>query len=274
MYEVGDGAARVYVRYSRVHQGGRTFYGLRQEDLRSLEGHPSVVCFLWDGQPEPLFVPFSEYEEVFRGTSPAADGQYKLQVYLRDEGAELYIARAGRFNVEGDFGWGQLEGLVGSASLESEPELSHSQVQTLLGAIGAAQSHDIWVPPRDRPQLDWSITRHFECRDSLPYPFEPMKSILEEVDVVWVGRGSGNLRALFEVEHSTPIYSGLLRFNDIHLLDPALRSTFAVVANDVRRTLFVRQLSRPTFRTSGLSELCSFLEYRNVLAWHNRTKTE
>lgn len=74
LYEVGDGVARIYVRYSRVHGKYKTFYGLRQDDLRQLEGHNSVICFLWDGQQEPLVVPFSDYEEILLSTAPAGDG--------------------------------------------------------------------------------------------------------------------------------------------------------------------------------------------------------
>ena len=33
-----------------------------------------------------------------------------------------------------------------------------------------------------------------------------------EIDVVWVNSGSSAVDSLFEVEHSTPVYSGLLRF--------------------------------------------------------------
>lgn len=217
-------------------------------------------------------MPFAEYEDVFQSTHPAGDGQYKAQVFLQDDGTELYIARAGRFNVEGHFGWSEIEALVDSARFRDIPKLSHSQVQTLLGAIGAAKSYDLWIPLSDRAKLDWSITNPFECRDLLPYGFESVKDILQEVDVIWIQRGSSELRALFEVEHSTPIYSGLLRFNDIHLEAPGLRTTFSVVANDARRSLFVRQLNRPTFKTSGLSELCTFLEYANVFGWFNRVK--
>jgi len=274
LYEIGDGAARVYIRYSRVHAGNKTFYGLREKDLQRLEGYPSLICFLWDGQTEPLLVPFSEYEEVFQSVSPAGDGQYKARVYLQDDGTELYIARAGRFNVEGHFGWGELEALLNSTELKTVPEFSHSQVQTLLGAIGAAKNYDVWIPLSDRAKLDWSITNRFGCCDVLPYGFESVKDILQEVDVIWIQRGSSELIALFEVEHSTPIYSGLLRFNDIHLIAPHIRPRFSIVANDARRSLFVRQLNRPTFRMSGLSKLCTFLEYANVFGWYNRIKAK
>lgn len=272
LFEIGDGAARVYVRYSRVHPRNRTFYGLRAEDLLQLEGYPSLVCFLWDSQSEPLLVPYSEYEEVFQSTSPASDGQYKAQVFLQDDATELYIAQAGRFNVEGHLGWGQLENVINSARLGTVPEFSHSQIQTILGAIGAAKAYDVWIPANDRTKLDWSISVPFQCRHSLPYGFESVESILQQVDVIWVQKGSNELRALFEVEHSTPIYSALLRFNDIHLVAPRLNPRFSVVSNDARRSLFVRQLNRPTFQISGLSKLCTFLEYPNVFGWFNRIK--
>lgn len=274
LYEIGEGAARVYIRYSKVHSKNQTFYGLREEDLQKLEGYPSVICFLWDGQTEPLFVPFSDYEDVFQSTSPAGDGQYKVQVYLKDDGTELYIAGAGRFNIEAYFGWDGVENLLDSTRLDFVPQLSHSQVQTLLGAIGATKGYDVWVPQNDRLKLEWSLTDKFQFCDVLPYGFETVLDILQEVDVIWVERGSSKLRALFEVEHSTPIYSGLLRFNDIHLVAPMFRPRFSIVANDARRSLFTRQINRPTFRMSGLGELCTFFEYANVLGWHNRLKSK
>ena len=97
-----------------------------------------------------------------------------------------------------------------------------------------------------------------------------VSELLSTVDVVWVKRGAEQIAAMFEVEHSTPVYSGLLRFNDFHLIMPTLRPRFSVVSNDARRSLFVRQINRPTFKASGLGELCTFLEYANVYDWWRR----
>ncbi|HVO63204.1 MAG TPA: hypothetical protein VMT53_19910 [Terriglobales bacterium] len=104
---------------------------------------------------------------------------------------------------------------------------------------------------------------------NIPAGFESVRSALAEVDVTWVETGRNAIVALFEVEHTTTVYSGLLRFNDILLTNPGV-SRFTIVSSDARRGLFSRQLFRPTFKKSGLSELCSFLEYRNVFDWHNR----
>jgi hypothetical protein len=112
LYEIGDGACRVYIRYSKIHGLNSTFYGLRQEDLRQLEGQPAVICFLWAGQSEPLLVPFTDYEELFQSLSPARDGQYKAQVYIHGDATELYVAGAGRFNVEAYVGWQTIDRIL------------------------------------------------------------------------------------------------------------------------------------------------------------------
>lgn len=268
LYELGTGAARIYIRYSKVHRKGITFYGLRKEDLQQLEGYSSVICFIWEGQIEPLFVPYSEYEDVFRSVSPASDGQYKVQVIIQDEGVDLYIANAGKFKAESYFGWQQLNFLIETSKLTNLPELSHSHVQTLLGSIGSIKGYDIWVPQSDRGKLDWSITSQFECADSIPDQLKPIEKILSEIDVIWIKYGTGKLRALFEVEHSTPIYSGLLRLNDVYLTVPDVNVTYNIVSNDDRRSLFVSQLNRPTFKASSFNKSCTFMEYLNVFVWH------
>lgn len=271
LYEVGRDAVRLYFRYSKMHPRNRTFFGLRKVDLQELAGHRGIICFFWDGQREPLFVPFEEFEEVFAATTPARDGQIKAQVYDQLSGTELYLASAGKFNVESYLGWEFLEGQIEAAG-SPVPELAHNQVQTLLGAIGAAKGFDVWIPPNDRSRLDWNLTPVFRAAKSLPPALASIKEIAEEVDVMWIKRGAGTLAALYEVEHSTPIYSGLLRFNDVRLVLPSLDVRFGIVSNDQRRSLFVRQIERPTFRASGLRELCTFFEYRNVFAWHQRIR--
>lgn len=272
LFEVGQDAVRVYFRYSKKHPRNRTFFGLRKVDLQSLEGHRGIICFFWDDQREPLFVPFEQFEEVFAGLAPASDGQIKAQVYEQVGGTELYLANAGRFNVDSYMGWSYLEALI-QPSGATLPDLSHNQVQTLLGGIGVAKGFDIWIPPNDRARLDWTLTHRFNPTNSLPSSLLPVKTIAEEVDVIWIDRGGAKPAALYEVEHSTPIYSGLLRFNDIHLTLPSASLRFGIVSNDVRRALFVRQLDRPTFKASGLRETCTFFEYRNVFGWHQRIST-
>ena len=270
LFRVQGSDIRLYMRYSKVHDRNTAFYGLRDVDLKQLEGFQSFICFIWEGQDEPLILPFSEYEDVFQSAPLANDGQYKVLLFLQEDGTELYISRVGRFNVEGYLGWEHIETIAKSTGKAPIPDLSHSQIQTLLGAIGIAKQFDVWIPPVDRSKLDWSIAHEFSQRDVLPSGFEKVSHILSEIDVIWLRRGGNEVKGLFEVEHSTPIYSGLLRFNDIHLITPNLKARFSIVANNERRSLFVKQLNRPTFQASGLGEICTFLEYSDVFNWHRR----
>jgi len=270
LFEIGDGLCRIYIRYSKVHNRNQSFYGIRKEDLRQLDGFNSVICFLWDTQTEPLFVPYDEFEEILSALEPASDGQIKAQIYQEPDGTELYISNAGRFNVEGFFGWDYLDTLIDKSKLITVPDFSHSQIQTLIGAIGIHRGYDIWIPSVDKGKLDWEIANKFACRTHLPERYFRVIDVIREIDVMWLKRGSTELTAMFEVEHSTPIYSGLLRFNDLHLVEPNLKPKFNIVSNDFRRSLFLRQINRPTFKMSGLSELCNFLEYKDVYGWFNR----
>ncbi len=271
MFEIGDGLVRVYVRYSKIHTGNRSFYGLRREDLKQLEGFNSVICFLWDGQEEPVFVPFADFEDVFSALTPASDGQFKCQIY-HDDGLELYIANAGRFSIEGFYGWDKIDRLVETSKIAVIPDFTHSQIQTFIGSIGVMKGYDVWIPVNDRNRLDWKLAEKFECKDEIPSRYSPIKDVVREIDVLWLQRGSSDMSAMFEIEHSTQVYSGLLRFNDLHLVEPKLRLKFSIVANGMRRALFLRQINRPTFKLSGLAEVCNFLEYRDVYSWFDRTR--
>jgi hypothetical protein len=270
LYDLGPGNGRLYIRYSKVHDGTKTFFGLRRVDLNLLEGQSSIICLLWDDQREPLLIPYADFEDVFQSVKPADDGQYKVQVYLQPEGSELYIATAGRFNIESYFGWNELSTRTTEETMRLASQLTHSQVQGLLAAIGFGKGNDIWIPAADRPRLDTGVTRSVNLHAELPACFSQIAGILSEVDVIWIRRGSSELAAMFEIEHSMPVYSGLLRFNDFHILVPTMRPRFSVVSNDTRRSLFVRQVNRPTFKASGLSDICTFLEYANVYDWWKR----
>jgi hypothetical protein len=269
LFAIGDEAARIYFRYSKVHAGARTFFRLREVDLRQLEGYNSFLCFLLDDGSPPLFLPYSDFEEVFANAQPARDGQYRVQLTNRANTLELYVARQGKFNVEGYVGFETLDRSLEAEKLREATALSHSQVQTLLAGIGHAKGYEVFVPETDIGKLDWSLTKDFPLHRQLPERFDQVRGILREIDVVWLANGRDKIEGLYEVEHSTPVYSGLLRFNDMLVTDPKV-TRFSIVSNDVRRELFSKQLFRPTFKKSGLSELCSFLEYANVSAWHRR----
>jgi len=270
LFEARDGRFRIYIRYSKLHENDQAFHGLRRQDLDRLNGIPSAVCFLRDNQTEPLIVPTAILHELLLPIVPAQDGQYKMLLYSNAAGCELRIATIGRFNFTAYLGWNELETIAGNSDPNVTFKPSHSGIQSMLSAIGARQGFDIWIPANDRQKIDPKLTSHFTSITNLPAIFKTVKFIVEEIDIIWFKRGSAEPQAFFEVEHTTPIYTGLLRFNDLHLSLVRGKPSFSIVASEERRPLFVRALNRPTFRASGLSELCTFLEYRHLQSWHSR----
>jgi hypothetical protein len=70
-----------------------------------------------------------------------------------------------------------------------------------------------------------------------------------------------------EVEHTTSIYSGLLRMADLLALQPNMDIRLHIVAPDERRDKVFAELRRPVFsllKRGPLSESCTFISYESV----------
>ena len=92
-----------------------------------------------------------------------------------------------------------------------------------------------------------------------------MTKTIEQIDVLWI-KGRSIVRA-FEVEHTTSIYSGLLRMADLLAMQPNLKIRLHIVAAVSRRGKVFREIQRPVFtRMEGgpLSETCTYISYDSV----------
>ncbi len=89
---------------------------------------------------------------------------------------------------------------------------------------------------------------------------------IENIDVLWI-RGSAIARA-FEIEHTTAVYSGLLRMADLLAMQPNMRIKLHVAAPEARRQKVFQEILRPVFSLlegGPLSECCSFISYNSIL---------
>jgi hypothetical protein len=107
---------------------------------------------------------------------------------------------------------------------------------------------------------------HSAFLDVLPLNYDDttLKTV-EQIDVIWL-RGRSMARA-FEVEHTTAIYSGLLRMADLLALQPNMNIRLHIVAPDEKREKVLREIRRPVFSLldrGPLYESCSFLGYSDV----------
>jgi hypothetical protein len=140
-------------------------------------------------------------------------------------------------------------------------------VQATLAAIGAQMGFQIWLPRADRARVltKWEPAGE-ELLDHLPVGFDQatMKTI-EQIDVLWIKKRS--IVRAFEVEHTTSVYSGLLRMADLLAMQPNLKIKLHIVAPMSRRDKVLREIRRPVFMLlegGALSDTCTYLSYETV----------
>jgi hypothetical protein len=253
LYNASSVDAIFYFRYSKTTPSNKNaltaFYGLRKEDLRLMQGKKSFICFLTDDENKSVFIPFQNYESFFFETSPAGDGQYKTNIFFKQTSSEIYFAGIGKFNADS---YANINSILNISKTKIIiPELSHSQIQSLLGSIGIQKGFKIWFPESDKLKIDNSIVESSKIIEKLPAFGKEIDHIISEIDVIWFEQSVPV--SFYEVEHSTPIYSGLLRFNDV-LLTVAKTENFNIVANNERENKFIREVNRPTFKQNRLIE--------------------
>ncbi|MDD9823294.1 MAG: hypothetical protein OXU98_10515 [Gammaproteobacteria bacterium] len=253
----------IYFRYSKILGQSRpyAFFGLRKQDVDLARGGNLYLCFVTDMPNEVFLIPFADFESCYDYTHVGSDGQYKTMIFFKEDGAELYIPQSARFNAEAYRG---LDGLFAGPDAARAPEIDHAGAQTLLGVIGSLKGHSIWFPKNDLDKIDFGMVDRSNLCRSLPSFGSTADAILKEIDVIWLS--GSRLAAIFEVEHSTPIYSGLLRISDI-LISSANAVDAKIVAEQERRDAFQRQVRRPTFQKHKLDEKVSFISYQNVWQW-------
>ena len=141
------------------------------------------------------------------------------------------------------------------------------KIQSLLAKIGSQMGFKIWLPRADRTRLAGLLDQDAEkaLLEELPLAFdETAIRTIENIDVLWLD--SRTIVRAFEVEHTTSIYSGLLRMADLISLVPNLNLPLHIVAPDSRREKVFKEINRPVFQLleGGLSKRCTFISYDSV----------
>ncbi|MBI5297946.1 MAG: EVE domain-containing protein [Chloroflexi bacterium] len=141
------------------------------------------------------------------------------------------------------------------------------KVQALIAKIGAQMGLHIWLPRNDRSGVltEWK-SDGAALLENLPLNYdETTIKTIEQIDVLWL-RGRAIVRA-FEVEHTTSIYSGILRMADLLALQPNMNIKLHIVAPYARRDKVFQEIQRPVFSLldeAPLSERCTFLSYDSI----------
>lgn len=167
------------------------------------------------------------------------------------------------------------EFIVTVASDDSEDQADENtvresiRIQGLLARIGEQMGFDIWIPNPDRVRVSrvWQPQNPSTLLTTLPLSYDrATQSTISLIDVIWI-RNKRSIARAFEVEHTTSIYSGILRMADLVALQPDIKIKMHIVAPSDRQEKFSSEIRRPVFSymTNGrLSDMCTFISYDDV----------
>ncbi|MBC8538788.1 EVE domain-containing protein [Christensenellaceae bacterium NSJ-63] len=159
------------------------------------------------------------------------------------------------------------ESSVGTGRQQKAEQRESIRIQALLAMIGERMRFDIWLPKADRQRVleIWKPAEQ-SLLEQLPMNYnEATLSTIENIDVLWIHRRS--IKRAFEVEHTTSIYSGILRMADLMALQPDLNIKAHIVAPAERKAKVLMEISRPVFaflENGPLAESCTYLSYDAV----------
>lgn len=147
---------------------------------------------------------------------------------------------------------------------EGENERTHTEIQAWLRDLGLALGYDVWIAANDRNRTFNGSILGAACLERLPVTIATSKGAdsIRLIDVLWLERDRDQITAAFEVEHSTSIYSGIVRMLDLALSSGEINATAGLflVAPDARESDVRAQLQRPAFsRIANLT--ISYLGY-------------
>jgi len=137
---------------------------------------------------------------------------------------------------------------------------THTKAQGMLAKLGRKVSDFVWIA-RDNRSETWQNERLGDLSiDELPKigTDTTEQKIIPYIDVIWLGKNK-SVKAAFEIECTTSIYSGLLRMTDLMELYGSLNFSFYIVVPESRVKEVKRQLSRPTFKRLELPKKCKWL---------------
>ena len=141
------------------------------------------------------------------------------------------------------------------------------RIQALIASIGSQMGLSIWIPRADRGGVlrEWKNDQN-GLLDRLPLNYDDTTlRTIEQIDVLWL-RGRSIVRA-FEVEHTTSVYSGILRMADLLALQPNMDIRLHIVAPVAKREKVFSEIRRPVFsllEKGPLADSCTYLSYDSL----------
>src|SRR5437773_10679781 len=108
--------------------------------------------------------------------------------------------------------------------------------------MGLQAGEKVWAPRNDQQRIT-SEYNFADFAETFAAGMDTQVKYVENIDVVW--EEEFRTDAAFEIQNSTSIYSGLLRFADLTMVAPNTLYPMFSVAPRARRQRVRQQLARP-----------------------------
>ncbi len=206
--------------------------------------------------------PFFGYSEIYAPRGFTQIDQEKVKTFAANYGDILGVLKSLEKNEE----------IIPVAPVKTqvfEEEIEratteHDEMQWRLIRLGELAKLDIWVPANDQgKQFEGNKFREHvlpEFQQGIDVP-----PTIKNIDVVWKF-GPYSIKSAFEIEHSTSVYSGILRLSDLRTETPNSTFPLFIVADQGRKRKVLNELLRPTFSSPALrlNEVVKYLSYDNI----------
>jgi hypothetical protein len=241
------------------------------KNLKNSESNVGWDLIYFIANPMEVNLPFSEIIKLFnyspdytlRGFSNISDNRLKEFYNQYDDLYSILqrIKRGEKIEKKNAYDLEQPEEVLSKVQedLEQLDETSeHISMQWKLIQLGMKAGSKIWIPKSDQQRISSkygfsNFEQEFTAGIDVPAKY------VENIDVVW--KEEFRIDAAFEVENTTSIYSGLLRFSDLKIVAPNSNYPLFIVAPYERRNRVIEQVKRPTFRRMDFEKKVKFLSY-------------
>jgi hypothetical protein len=146
-------------------------------------------------------------------------------------------------------------------SLDEAEVSQHVEMQWKLINLGKKTGSKVWVPKNDQKKIV-DAYGYSDFEKEFSDGIDLQAKYVENIDVIW--KEEFRIDAAFEIEHSTGIYSGLLRFSDLKIVAPNSTYPLFIVAPISQRNRLKEQSNRPTFKKMDFIQNVKYLSYEAV----------
>lgn len=146
--------------------------------------------------------------------------------------------------------------------LTAPSEMTHDNILLMLARLGLYAGCSVHIGKTEQKRNDELAKVSIPTLTMLPLRSETIR-VVEQIDVLWL-RGNMIFMA-FEVEETTPVYSGLARFSDLVKSMPNIRMKAHIVAPKSKTKKIINEFDRATFKELARKEKWGYILYPDLI---------